>query len=1219
MGTSKETKSKKMHVAKAPASDPSVPQASETQKNKLRSPDQSPDSLESSGAVPPPAPAPPSNASHEEYRSHTEHTAENPKLPEPPPSASSILDEHSSEIETAPPLHFHKRRGSARTVLLLLLLSAGMLALGYYLRPSLEEESNRLRINEVVTSNAHSLVHETLGTPDWLELYNGTESDLSLSGYTLSTSKNDISPYTLPDVTIPSGEYLVIYCANIFDGGSDLVSGFKLSKNGVTVTLRAEDGARIDSVSVPPLQQDISYARNAAGEFQYCLRPTPGAENSGTFADELPGEASATVAAPLAISEVMPKNDSTLPDGNGEYYDWVELCNSGSEAVSLRGYFLSDDPAKPDKAPLPDAAIPPGGRLVVFLSRTGSDPGAVYAPMGLNASENIVLLADKNGNVLSSLTWDIPISAGVSVGPDGPGGKALYYTSPTPGEANMPESGLDTLAYKPVEESAFPIRINEILRDNEFSGKDQDGDLSPWAELYNASDASVTLHGYALSDDQAEPGKWSFPDVALGPGEYLVVFLSGKDMHEGSELHTSFKLGNADKSLVLSRASDMSMSVIPLEADIPNGVSYGRDASGAWAYYPSPSPGVANPEKGFATLSAAASGGRGPLRINEVSAAKAAKSRQADWIELKNTSDSAVNLDGWFLSDSPEQPDRYALSGEIGPGEYITVQAGGGENAAPFSLSASGETLLLTDSNGAVCDVFCCGATRAGVTCGVDEITGDRAFFTEPTPGAANAAPIRSYAREPVFSAGSGYYSGTLEVSLSCVDGGEIRYTTDGSEPNASSPLYTAPLPFSQTTVLKARAYAPGLLESDAVSATYLFEEHHTIPVVSISTAPGDLSAVYAVSTRDRNVERKAQIDYIPPDGTVGISFPAGVRVSGNSTRSYAQKSLAIALRGGYGRSSVTYPFFGDYPFHTFSALVLRNSGQDISVAHMRDALSSRIVLGMDVDAAATRCVAVYLNGKYWGLYDLKEDLNPDYLQTHYGSGEDNADVIRRNITALHGSNRDYKQIRAIATRRNMADDAALAEFCTRVDALGFADYIIAKSFLVDSDMYNQKYWRTQDNVVRWRPVFFDLDFALKTSGGTNVLGQYFIAAGVPSPDGTTSNMDVPVALRKNAKWRDEFIRRYAVYLSEQLSAQRLTALVDEMAAEMEPEMARHIARWGKPTSMETWKRNVASLRSIVAERPENAYAQLKHVFNVDDAYIDALVAKGQDAFWADK
>ena len=113
--------------------------------------------------------------------------------------------------------------------------------------------------------------------------------------------------------------------------------------------------------------------------------------------------------------------------------------------------------------------------------------------------------------------------------------------------------------------------------------------------------------------------------------------------------------------------------------------------------------------------------------------------------------------------------------------------------------------------------------------------------------------------------------------------------------------------------------------------------------------------------------------------------------------------------------------------------------------------------------------------------------------------------------------------------------------------------------------------------------------------------------------------MDVPVALRKNAKWRDEFIRRYAVYLSEQLSAQRITALVDEMAAEMEPEMARHIARWGKPTSMETWKRNVASLRSIVAERPENAYAQLKHVFNVDDAYIDALVAKGQDAFWADK
>ena len=115
---------------------------------------------------------------------------------------------------------------------------------------------------------------------------------------------------------------------------------------------------------------------------------------------------------------------------------------------------------------------------------------------------------------------------------------------------------------------------------------------------------------------------------------------------------------------------------------------------------------------------------------------------------------------------------------------------------------------------------------------------------------------------------------------------------------------------------------------------------------------------------------------------------------------------------------------------------------------------------------------------------------------------------------------------------------------------------------------------------------------------------------GIPSRDGSLTNLDVFVGLKKNAAWREMFIERYVELLCTQLSSERITALFDGMVAEMEPEMERHIQRWGNPSSVSAWRTHIEKLRKKLQERPAAALENLQSYFRLSDEYLNGLVAK---------
>ena len=1067
-----------------------------------------------------------------------------------------------------------------------------------------------LLINEVVSSNKRSLVDENVGSPDWVELYNPTDAAISLKGYGISDNLRNLHKYVFDDnSSIAPGAYLVIYCGdNSGVTKTDVpCTGFGLSKSGDYLFLTDNYYGLLQQVEIPALYTDVSYARREDGTFGYCATPTPGAPNTEPILASLDSLFTENAGASLLISEVMP----TAQDGQ---YPWVELYNGGTSALQLENYYLSDSESNIMRWNMPAAAIPAGGYACIWLSGLNEHgENGIHAAFKLGSQDSCVLLTDMQGRVLDEMHWTPGLPSGISVlhGEEGD----VYTAEPTYESANS-ENTFTSATLTPMDNSD-PVHISEVLKENTHSGTDMDGDHTEWVELVNTSGEAVSLRGYYLSDNGDNLFKWALPEVSMEPGAYLIVYLSGKNRTNG-ELHASFGLSETETEVHLTCLDGMRTEHVSLAGITKDDVSVGRDASGNIRYYAYPTPGEKNAQ-GFETADSIGFFNKSGVFISEVCGVTEVKADKNDWIELHNGGSETVDLSGWYLSDSLKEPERYQIPAlSIAPGAYAVIETTSHssrqtEGVATFGIKNGGETLVLSDATGAIVDVFKTGALALGISSGriENDDAVERVFFSRQTPGSANSSSVSiGYAPMPLLSDTSLYHDSPFSLTISVSDPeAVIRYTTDGSKPTASSRQYTEPLTIGESMTLRAASFLPNRLGSEISTATYLFVTPHTVPVVCICGDPDEVKRVMRVNDKDEKIEREAFVSYYEADGTLGTMFPAGIKPKGAGTVAYAQKSLSISLRAGYGQSAVTYPFFEDCPFTTFSALVVRNGGQDWSHARIRDSYCARLVRGMHLDYSATRPVAVYINASYNGLYDLNEDQNDAYLDTHYGIENDNVDFIRRNETPIDGTKDEIKRVRAYAAKTDLSDDAKFEEFKQWVDVEFFTDYFIAQTYFCNSDMFNQKYWRARDYSLKWRPVFFDLDFAYQ-SATRSIIGRYFDENGVPSADKSLTYFEIYIGLQKNASWRAYCAERYVEVVETYFNADRATAVLDELAGTMRPEMQRQIDRWGKPESMAEWEEELNTLRTIAQNRPGYALEFMRAYFKLSQSELDALIEK---------
>ncbi len=152
------------------------------------------------------------------------------------------------------------------------------------------------------------------------------------------------------------------------------------------------------------------------------------------------------------------------------------------------------------------------------------------------------------------------------------------------------------------------IAVNEVMASNSSTIADENGDFSDWIEIFNYGTQSYNLEGYGLSDANGNPFKWTFPNVSIAPGQYMLIWASGKNRRvPGSPLHTNYSISQEGEVIILT--TPLGVRVDGMDAEpIPNSISRGRfpNGTGSYQYFTNPTPGTPNVEStGGGTLLAA--------------------------------------------------------------------------------------------------------------------------------------------------------------------------------------------------------------------------------------------------------------------------------------------------------------------------------------------------------------------------------------------------------------------------------------------------------------------------------------------------------------------------------------------------------------------------------------------------------------------------------------
>lgn len=933
----------------------------------------------------------------------------------------------------------------------------------------------------------------------------------------------------------------------------------------------------------------------------------------------------------LIINEVMTSNRSTLEDQDGDYPDWFEIYNPGNKPVSMAGYWISNNLENPFMWAMPEVIIEPEEYLIVYASgkdRAGTDI-ELHTNFRMNASGADLILIDPEAKIIDSITTPkllSNISYGRTIDNQR---KWAFYLDATPGEPNK------ATAYNQVEEMPEAeekiVIINEFLTDNRTSLPDEDGDLSDWIELYNPGSSVIDLNGFWISDKSDNPFKWRFPTVTINPDDYLVIFASGKNRRDRSAkyLHTNFNLNDRNDTLVLSMPDGAMLDSLEIR-NMKRDVSYGRDLGNPnqWLYYPRPTPGEPNYTLGFMKFSDSPVPN---LLISEVMAVNLSTlpdedGDYEDWIEIYNPESYAVNLDGYGLSDREKEPFRWQFPAvEIEPGERLVIFASGKDRTDPeglylhtnFKIKATGETLVLYHPSGIMVDTLATGMLPPDTTAGrISTDDQSRIILATANPGRQNDhIYFDGYSLPPKISLQGGFYDSAITVTMvSPSTEAEIRYSIDGSDPIYDSDLYIGPLLIDKTSVLRARSFEEGKLPSPAENRTYWIGDTHNLTVVSVMMNPRDLwdpvegiyvkgsGAIDRFPYYDANfwkdMEKPIYFELYEPDGTLGLSFNAGIKIGGQFSRGMDQKIFNVFARNMYGYNEINYPLFPNKDLTSFKAFTLRNSGQDSVYSKIRDIMMTSLLKETTLDYQDHRQAVLYLNGEYWGIYNIRERANRYFVAGNNNLDPDQIDLLQANWLIRAGSNEHYLDMLNFARNNNMALEENYAYVQTQMDTDSYIDALIAQIFFAQTDQGNIRYWREQGPEGKWRWIVFDLDWGFWPGHLNN---NTLASMTNPSGTGAWENISTTLTVRllDNASFRKSFIERFAYHMKHTFEPNRVIARIDLLAENIESEIPRQVERWGG--SVERWYYEIEQMREFAQLRPAIVTEHIRLKFNLDE------------------
>ena len=345
------------------------------------------------------------------------------------------------------------------------------------------------------------------------------------------------------------------------------------------------------------------------------------------------------------------------------------------------------------------------------------------------------------------------------------------------------------------------------------------------------------------------------------------------------------------------------------------------------------------------------------------------------------------------------------------------------------------------------------------------------------------------------FSVEGGFYDQSLTLELSATEGATIYYTTDGRAPVRKVRKYTKPIRIRTTMTIRAVAFLHKKRGVETGQTYFISEKRSQLATVALAVSPSKLfDPETGIFMEGKNVEdttiykRNANFwdksettvhcQIFERDGRIVHNGKMGMRLFGGFSRAFPQKSLALIARESYGDTRIRYPLFGKKGKKKYKYLVLRNAGSDFGKAHYRDALMSELTRKWDLERQDYRPAQVYINGEYWGIYNMREKVNRHFIAQHHDVDKDSIDLMEHQLVERHGTKLHYEQMLGFMDKYSLAKQHNFAYVESMMDVRNFMDYQIAQIYCDNQDAGgNIKYWRPQHEGGRWRWILYDTDW----------------------------------------------------------------------------------------------------------------------------------------------
>jgi hypothetical protein len=828
--------------------------------------------------------------------------------------------------------------------------------------------------------------------------------------------------------------------------------------------------------------------------------------------------------------------------------------------------------------------------------------------------------------------------------------------------------------------SPAQILVNEVCSAGDTSFLDEDNSVQDWIEFYNAGSQPVDMAGYKIKSVQGTSAKsWTFPSVIILPGQHFTVFFSGKNRRDYfnhwevpvfPQSPIKYFPGNAEppsswKDPSFNDASWASSNgpvgfgdgddttVIPVVPSVYQRVSFNIADTSKIA--------IAALLVDYDDAYVAYLNGKEISRANI-----GAQGTPPAYSDLAYDEHEAVQYQtgGWSgfalvpgsSLDTIIRPGMNTLAiqthnyiGDMTDLTMISALLIGVIDTSityyPFpaqiflhtdyELNAGGCALTLLNAQGTIVDQQTIGQIMLNHSRGRQpDGSSNWCLFDTPTPDTTNfsAGCFSGYGPTPVISLASGFYNGTQVTGISAAAPGTIRWTYDGTDPTAISPSYSGNITLNNTQSIRARLYPSNtaLLPGPSSAASYFINENVTLPVVSLTTDPGNLfDPVYGIYMMGNNVadtnltgvpfhdanfwqgwKRPADVSFFDENKVLQFQQPVSIKIQGNWSKIFPQRGFTVDFDENYGGQTINYQLFPDKPATTYQNFNVRNAGSDWNGCKMRDRLIQKTVQGVThVDMMDGYPCVLFINGNYWGVYELREKEDKHFIANNSHCDDDNLDFLEFDGNIIEGDNKPFFNMVNFISTADMMQQANYDSACALLDIPNFCDYFITETYMGNLDWLgsytnNIKFWKPHNATGGWRYILWDTDISLQS----DTLNQLRMVLNPPTINPHSLMLS---AMLTNDTFKEYFINRYADLINTAFWNVNMVNRTEAFYNEMLPEMPRDFALWGTghspfaptcvqpPQNVAGWRNNLNLLEYVEFVRPYYVRNQVQSQFNM--------------------